>query len=273
MKKILKDIILEAKKYVTNDLTFEEIKWLLQDELSLKDYELITLKNEYFECDDFFLKLNKAQTIPVSYLLNYQNFYGYKFYVDSNVLIPRNETEQLVEMVLNFIKESKMQSVKIVEIGSGSGCISIALNKELEKNNIINDIISGDISLEALKIANKNSNSLKSNVKFILSNCLDNITGDFDILVSNPPYINKNNYVSKRVLENEPHIALFAEEDGLIVYKKIFSQAKNINALFFEISPDLVEGLEKLKDKYLKNYTSQYLKDINGFIRFAIYKK
>lgn len=273
MKKTLFEIINESKNFISEELTFEEIKWLLLEELSLKDYELITKKDYLFECDSFFFKLNKAKDIPVSYILNYQDFFGYRFYVDSNVLIPRNETEQLVELVLEYIDKSKKKSINIVEVGSGSGCISIALNKSLNKMNINNKIISGDISEKALVVAKKNNHLLSSNVEFILSDCLDNIIGDFDILVSNPPYIKEGNFVSKRVLDNEPLMALYAEEEGLAIYKKIFSQSHNIKHLFFEISPDLVDGLERLKEEYLKDYQSEYIKDINNFIRFAVYHK
>lgn len=273
MKKTLNQIISEAKKYVSDELTFEEIKWLLLEKLSLKDYELILRKEESFECDDFFFILQKAKTIPVSYLLNYQDFYGYRFYVDNNVLIPRNETEFLVEMVLDYININKLKSINICEVGSGSGCLSIALNLELNKLNIENKIISGDISEKALNVAKKNALNLNSDVHFVESDCLENISFDYQILVSNPPYIKKGNYVSNRVLDNEPMIALYAEEDGLLIYRKTFSSIdiKKVRALFFEISPDLVDGLELLKEKYLASYESNYIKDINGFIRYASY--
>ena len=171
MKKTLLEIINESKKFISEELSFEEIKWLLLEELSLKDYELITKKNDLFECDNFFFKLNKAQQVPVSYLLNYQDFFGYRFYVDNNVLIPRNETEQLVELVLEYINNSQKKFVNIVEVGSGSGCISITLNKELNKLDIINKIVSGDISENASNVAKKNNKILSSNVEFVKCRC------------------------------------------------------------------------------------------------------
>ena len=130
---------------------------------------------------------------------------------------------------------------------------------------------------DCLEIAKKNALDNNANIDFILSDCLDNITNDdFDIVVSNPPYINKDNYVSKRVLDNEPHLALFAEDKGLAIYKKIFLQIRKfsfLKAVFFEISPDLKSNLENIKSIYLPQFNSQYLLDINKFIRFAIYLK
>lgn len=277
MNKKLKDIIQESKKYITEELSFEEIKWLLKDIFSLEEYELIAKSNDIFNDEKFMTLLKKANDVPVSYLLGYQDFYGYRYQVNKNVLIPRNETEELINYCLEYIKKNNYKKIKILEIGTGSGCICITLNKELNKLNIDNEITSCDISNEALKVAKQNALILNSNINFIESDVFSNLINyDYDLIISNPPYIEKNEFVSKRVLNNEPHIALFSDETGLEIYKKIFSQINkfiNLKALFFEISPCIEQGLELLKNKYCPNFNSQYKKDINGFIRFAIYLK
>lgn len=277
MNKRLKEIIQESKKYITEELSFEEIKWLLKDIFSLEEYELITKSNDIFDDEKFMTLLKKANDVPVSYLLGYQDFYGYRYQVNKNVLIPRNETEELINYCLEYIKKNNYKKIKILEIGTGSGCICITLNKELNKLNIDNEITSCDISNEALKVAKQNALILNSNINFIESDVFSNLINyDYDLIISNPPYIEKNEFVSKRVLNNEPHIALFSDETGLEIYQKIFSQINkfiNLKALFFEISPCIEQGLELLKNKYCSNFNSQYKKDINGFIRFAIYLK
>lgn len=277
MNKRLKDIIQESKKYITEELSFEEIKWLLKDIFSLEEYELITKSNDIFDDEKFMTLLKKANDIPVSYLLSYQDFYGYRYQVNKNVLIPRNETEELINYCLEYIKKNNYKKIKILEIGTGSGCICITLNKELNKLNINNEITSCDISNEALKVAKQNALILNSNINFIESDVFSNLINyDYDLIISNPPYIEKNEFVSKRVLNNEPHIALFSDDTGLEIYQKIFSQINkfiNLKAMFFEISPCIEQGLELLKNKYCSNFNSQYKKDINGFIRFAIYLK
>lgn len=277
MNKKLKDIIQESKNYITEELSFEEIKWLLKDIFSLEEYELIAKSNDIFDDEKFMTLLKKANDVPVSYLLGYQDFYGYRYQVNKNVLIPRNETEELINYCLEYIKKNNYKKIKILEIGTGSGCICITLNKELNKLNIDNEITSCDISNEALKVAKQNALILNSNINFIESDVFSNLINyDYDLIISNPPYIEKNEFVSKRVLNNEPHIALFSDETGLEIYKKIFSQINkfiNLKALFFEISPCIEQGLELLKNKYCPNFNSQYKKDINDFIRFAIYLK
>lgn len=277
MNKRLKEIIQESKKYITEELSFEEIKWLLKDIFSLEEYELIAKSNDIFDDEKFMTLLKKANDVPVSYLLGYQDFYGYRYQVNKNVLIPRNETEELINYCLEYIKKNNYKKIKILEIGTGSGCICITLNKELNKLNIDNEITSCDISNEALKVAKQNALILNSNINFIESDVFSNLINyDYDLIISNPPYIEKNEFVSKRVLNNEPHIALFSDETGLEIYQKIFSQINkfiNLKAMFFEISPCIVQGLELLKNKYCSNFNSQYKKDINGFIRFAIYLK
>ena len=277
MNKKLKDIIQESKKYITEELSFEEIKWLLKDIFSLEEYELIAKSNDIFDDEKFMTLLKKANDVPASYLLGYQDFYGYRYQVNKNVLIPRNETEELINYCLEYIKKNNYKKIKILEIGTGSGCICITLNKELNKLNIDNEITSCDISNEALKVAKQNALILNSNINFIESDVFSNLINyDYDLIISNPPYIEKNEFVSKRVLNNEPHIALFSDETGLEIYKKIFSQINkfiNLKALFFEISPCIEQGLELLNNKDCPNFNSQYKKDINGFIRFAIYLK
>ncbi len=277
MNKRLKEIIQESKKYITEELSFEEIKWLLKDIFSLEEYELFTKSNDIFDDEKFMALLKKANDVPVSYLLGYQDFYGYRYQVNKNVLIPRNETEELINYCLEYIKKNNYKKIKILEIGTGSGCICITLNKELNKLNIDNEITSCDISNEALKVAKQNALILNSNINFIESDVFSNLINyDYNLIISNPPYIEKNEFVSKRVLNNEPHIALFSDETGLEIYKKIFSQINkfiNLKAMFFEISPCIEQGLELLKNKYCSNFNSQYKKDINGFIRFAIYLK
>lgn len=277
MNKRLKEIIQESKKYITEELSFEEIKWLLKDIFSLEEYELITKSNDIFDDEKFMTLLKKANDVPVSYLLGYQDFYGYRYQVNKNVLIPRNETEELINYCLEYIKKNNYKKIKILEIGTGSGCICITLNKELNKLNIDNEITSCDISNEALKVAKQNALILNSNINFIESDVFSNLINyDYDLIISNPPYIEKNEFVSKRVLNNEPHIALFSDETGLEIYQKMFSQINkfiNLKAMFFEISPCIEQGLELLKNKYCSNFNSLYKKDINGFIRFAIYLK
>lgn len=277
MNKKLKDIIQESKNYITEELSFEEIKWLLKDIFSLEEYELIAKSNDIFDDEKFMTLLKKANDVPVSYLLGYQDFYGYRYQVNKNVLIPRNETEELINYCLEYIKKNNYKKIKILEIGTGSGCICITLNKELNKLNIDNEITSCDISNEALKVAKQNALILNSNINFIESDVFSNLINyDYDLIISNPPYIEKNEFVSKRVLNNEPHIALFSDETGLEIYQKMFSQINkfyNLKAMFFEISPCIEQGLELLKNKYCPNFNSQYKKDINGFIRFAIYLK
>ena len=118
MNRKLKDIIQESKKYITEELSFEEIKWLLKDIFSLEDYELITRNNDIFDAameyfanpkphTNLYIILKKANDIPVSYLLGYQDFYGYRYNVNKNVLIPRNETEELINYCLEYIKKNK----------------------------------------------------------------------------------------------------------------------------------------------------------------------
>ena len=174
MVRKLKEIIDISKEFVTEELSFEEIKWLLKDIFSLQDYELITKKNDYFDDEKYFALLKKANDIPVAYLLGYQTFFEYKFKVNKNVLIPRNETEELVLMCLNYIEKAKYNSLNIIEIGSGSGCISISLKKELDKKNIESKITA----------ATEYKNAEKDNARKAYKSFIDNHNSRFNKAVN-----------------------------------------------------------------------------------------
>ena len=180
------------------------------------------------------------QQVPIQYILGQTNFYGLDFFVNPNVLIPRPETEELVDWIVNDCK-SDPRPVNILDLGTGSGCIAISLKK-----NIPNATVSAiDISKAALEIARKNADQNLANVNFKQQNILEinELDQDFDIIVSNPPYVRhlEKNQIQRNVLDHEPHLALFVDDnDALIFYKKIATLAlKHLTLngkLFFEIN-------------------------------------
>jgi release factor glutamine methyltransferase len=209
------------------------------------------------------------QEIPIQYLLGKTSFYGLDFEVNAAVLIPRPETEELVEWILESQKSKvESQKVKILDIGTGSGCIAISLVKNLPDATVF----ALDVSEEALATAKKNAANNSVNVTFIHQNILEteDLLQQFDIIVSNPPYVRnlEKEEIKKNVLENEPHLALFvADNDALVFYKKIAQLAqKNLlpnGQLYFEINQylgkEMVNLLEKMNFK-----TVDLRKDIYG---------
>jgi release factor glutamine methyltransferase len=161
---------------------------------------------------------------PLAYLTHHKEFFGLDFHVDKRVLIPRPETELLVEKVLELTK--KTGDVRILDIGTGSGCIALSLAKNLPGAQIT----ASDISTEALQVAalNRETHGLKDRVTLIESNLLQNIEEPFDIIVANLPYIGekKFNFVAREVYKYEPHIALFGGDDGTFLYEQLFQQLK-----------------------------------------------
>ena len=214
--------------------------------------------------------LEKLQLeIPIQYILGTTHFYGLEFNVNENVLIPRPETEELVEWIISSaVNMPKYKNIKILDIGTGSGCIAISLAK-----NIPNAQVSAiDISDKALATAKENANLNQVAVAFIQRNILEtnNLEQQFDIIVSNPPYVRnlEKAEIKPNVLANEPHLALFVEDnDALIFYRKIAELAiKNLTPegkLFFEINQYLgKETVELLEKMYFKNI--ELRKDIYG---------
>jgi release factor glutamine methyltransferase len=252
-------LILEEKQKL------KRIDLALNPDLTFSDVE-IQLWNSILE------QLKKE--IPVQYLLGKTSFYGLEFEVNSTVLIPRPETEELVDWIIESQKlsfdsaQDDSGKIKILDIGTGSGCIAITLAK-----NILNaQVFAIDVSEKALATAQKNAQSNEVSVTFIEKNILEteNLEQQFDIIVSNPPYVREleKREIKKNVLDNEPHLALFVEDnDALIFYKKITELAqKNLSPngqLFFEINQylgnEMIDLLEKMGFKNI-----ELRKDIYG---------
>ena len=235
------------------DLTFSE------DEIKVWNSILEELKKE----------------IPVQYLLGKTSFYGLDFEVNANVLIPRPETEELVDWIIKSIRIlQNSKSLKILDIGTGSGCIAISLTKNIPNA----EVFAIDVSEKALATAQKNAAINKVEVTFIHKNILEtaDLEQQFDIIVSNPPYVRnlEKQEIKKNVLDNEPHLALFVEDnDALIFYRKIAELAqKNLSEngqLFFEINQylgkEMIDLLEKMNFKNI-----ELRKDIYGNDRMTL---
>ena len=209
--------------------------------------------------------------VPLSHLVGFEYFYDRKYKVTKDVLSPRMETEELIYKVIEYVKASSKNNFKILDLCTGSGIIAITLKKELSQFSI--DVVASDISEEAIKVAKENAQSHDATIKFIQSDIFNNIADKFDIIVSNPPYIDRKDEVTMQdnVLKYDPHLALFAEEEGMYFYRKIIEQANDYlnenGVIFFEIGYDQKDKIIKLAD--LNGYSAEVYKDINGRDRMA----
>jgi len=219
---------------------------------------------------------------PVQYILGKTEFYGIEFLVNNKVLIPRQETEILVEKLIEDIKSSGLKKVKLFEIGTGSGCISIALAKNLIAGNIEVEIFSIDISGDAIEVANENLkiNGLESsNLRFYEKDLFEiqKLNKDFDYIISNPPYISRKEFdkLEVEVKDYEPEISLTDNADGLKYYEKIFQIASDnlfTGKVFCEIGFGQRESIEKIiKKNNFTNYT--FYNDYNNIHRVIEVRK
>ena len=204
---------------------------------------------------------------PVQYIVGNVDFYDINLLVNENVLIPRFETEYLVEKTINYAKKLK-KPLDILDIGTGTGAIAITLAKNLSSN-----VLATDISEKALEVAKKNAERNNVKVNFKQSDILKNIKGKFDIIISNPPYIAKDEKVDKIVKDNEPHIALYADNKGLYFYEEILKNIKPYlkekTIIAFEIGMTQSEEITKIAQKYLpksKIITEKDLTQKNRYI-------
>jgi release factor glutamine methyltransferase len=226
LKRFLKENISKNESMIEIDILIEHVFGFSKKDLIINPDISISEKNyrEFNLLVDYRIK-NK---IPVQYLTNKAYFMGREFYVDNNVLIPRPETEILVEEVLKTA--SKMSDAKIIDVGTGSGCIAVITALNLPKSRILGS----DISQSALDVAKINAEKHNiNNITFIQSDVLENTNETFDIIVSNPPYIpiSQRKSLQEEVVKHEPHTALFVEDNiGVEFYEKIGIQAfKKLN--------------------------------------------
>ena len=223
--------------------------------------------------DKYFSLIEKhiKEDVPLSHLVGFEYFYDRKYKVTKDVLSPRMETEELIYKVIEYVKASNKNKFKILDLCTGSGIIAITLKKELSQFSI--DVVASDISEEAIEVAKENAQSHDAIIKFIQSDIFNNIADKFDIIVSNPPYIDRKDEVTMQdnVLKYDPHLALFAEEEGMYFYRKIIEQANDYlnenGVIFFEIGYDQKDKIIKLAD--LNGYSAEVYKDINGRDRMA----
>ena len=244
------------------------------------------IEDEKIEKIRYFIQKIGREKFPVQYLLNEQEFYGRKFYVDKGVLIPRQDTEVLVEKMIEILKNNILKNKnleknlkihpKILDIGVGSGIIGITAALEIKDSYVLGV----DISKKALETAEKNKELLKvSNIKFLKSNLFENIEfKQFDMIVSNPPYISLNEagIMSDDTLLHEPSEALFAENDGLYFYYEICQKAldylADLGYLLFEIGYKQGKNVaEIMTSSGFKNV--EIIKDLAGLDRVVVGQK
>ncbi len=209
--------------------------------------------------DDAIKRLDNGE--PVQYIVGNVNFYGYELKVNKNVLIPRRETEELVEEV---IKRSKFfNNPTIIDVGTGSGAIAISVSKELNTR-----VYASDISNDALLVAKENVSNLNANVILLQGDMLRPYKNmKINIIISNPPYLKEGEQIEDIVYNNEPHIALFAKNNGLEYYEKILMNAKDILddkfLIAFEIGKTQGKKVKELALKYLNNVKVEIKKDLS----------
>ena len=272
---------LEEAKNILKSNNFEDSNIIAKELLSYvlkKDKVYLTINSDTALTDTEYAEFTKyiEQIIdgkPLQYITQKQEFMGMDFFVNEDVLIPQPDTEILVETVLDICKKYDKQSLRILDLCTGSGAIAISLSKILNTQ-----VFASDVSIKALKVAEKNNVMNNTKVEFIESNLFEKINGEkFDIIVQNPPYIKNEEIKSlSKQVQNEPYIALAGGEDGLDFYRKIIDEAyKYINKngyLCLEIGYDQKEDLIKLI-KQNENYEYENcIKDLSNNDRCIIAK-
>lgn len=259
----VEDLLVYGKTYCHSD----HVKLLLADLLNLNPLELLNHLEDIVEDEkiDLFKKEIKSlkEGKPLQYVIGNVNFYGNRFLVNENVLIPRFETEELVENTINYLNLLRKKDLKILDIGCGSGVIGLTLKQKYPTSEV--DLL--DISEKAIEVAQQNAKNLNLDVNFIKSDVFENVDKKYDLIISNPPYIKDEEEIEDIVKNNEPNIALYAGKDGLDVYKKILKEVKyymNDPCLIaFEIGMTQKEDLINLTNKYLDNVIIETKKDLS----------
>lgn len=233
--------------------------------MQVSNLELEELKKVNKYNDENLKKIKNGY--PIQYLIGYVNFFGNKIFVNKNTLIPRYETEYLVEKTLNYIKEYNFVNPKVLDLCTGTGCIGLTLKKELPYS----DVTLNDISSKALEVTKMNAKSLDLEVNIIESDLFNNINEKYDIIISNPPYVMDTEVLPIEVTY-EPKIALFSGEKGLNHIERIFKEIKlylkDKYLIALEVNEKSKEDLEKLTSIYFKDVKVSYEKDLTGRFRY-----
>lgn len=259
----VEDLLVYGKQHVHTDYA----KILLAELINRNVLELYNILNDVIDEEKTELYKKQVSLLesgkPLQYVIGNVNFLGNKFIVNEKVLIPRFETEELVDYTIQYAKELFTNPVDIIDLGCGSGVIGLSIEKKISTNSV--DLV--DISVEALKVAKENRNNLDSKVNLIHSDMWKNIKKQYDIIISNPPYIKNNEEIEKIVKENEPHLALYAGDDGLDCYRKIFENInqymKNKCLIALEIGYTQADDIIKIINNHLTDVKIEVKKDLS----------
>lgn len=260
----IEDLLIFGKSHCHSD----HAKILLAELLNKNPLELLTCLDEIVEKDieDLYKKeiLALESGKPLQYVIGHVNFYGNIFKVDERVLIPRYETEYLVERTIEYSKKFFTEPVDIIDLGCGSGVIGLTLEKKLSTTSV--DLV--DISKDALEVAKENKENQNSKANLIESDFFEKINKQYDIIISNPPYIIEDEEIEEIVKKNEPSLALYGGKTGIDCYEKIL---KNISLhmkekclIAFEIGYEEAEIITKVIQKYLDNVKISVEQDLSG---------
>lgn len=259
----VEDLLFFAKEHIHSD----HAKILVAEALGCNPLELLNHLEETIPEEKVDLLKKEIDAIknnkPLQYVLGNVNFYGNKFYIDERVLIPRFETEELVENTVTYINKFFTEPVDIIDLGCGSGVIGLTLEKKVSTKSV--DLV--DISNKALEVTKINCKNLNSNANIIQSDMFDAINKKYDVIISNPPYIKIKEEIEDIVKNNEPHIALYAGDDGLDCYKKILKNIKNHMKekclIAFEIGYTQANDIKNLISKYLPDSKIEIKQDMS----------
>ena len=271
---ILADVLADYEKHL--DAVGEEPEALSFVYRGLKQWDLthfvLQLRQEVSEEDAELLAYVFSQLKnhkPAQYILGYEDFHGLRFQVDERVLIPRPETEELVDLIL---AENPSTDLKVLDIGTGRGAISVSL----KKGRPTWQVTASDLSATALELAKENAKLNQADIGFVQSDVFENLSGSFDIIVSNPPYISENdmNEVGINVLASETQMALFADEEGFAMYRQVIEDADKYltpkGKLYFEIGYKQGRDLKKLLSLHFPDKRVRVLKDQFGQDRMVV---
>ena len=272
-----RELINNAKKKIDMlELEHRAIYEFLMEILKCDRTKLIMIENDEFDeavLDKFSEMLSEYifDYKPIEYVLGYTYFCGNKIYVDSNTLIPRNETEEVVSKAISIINKHQYKSV--LDLASGSGAIAISIKNVLPSL----DITGSDISDGALGVARRNANSVGDKVDFIKSDILEYFILNnyrFDMIVSNQPYVSFDYKLPNKIIEHEPKEAIYAKENGLYYYRRIMEDCRKVlnqkGSIVFEIGYDQGDTIKDLASQILENYKIEIIKDVSNNDRIAV---